>query len=238
MSRSNVLRPPLGATSFGDYSLHDFAAKWMMQQDDIAETGVFAEANAALIAEPTAAPRVVVFGDSITAFWDLTPKNTPQRCFVNRGIPGQNSSQMLLRFIDDVVAIRPATVAILCGSNDLRCYVGDPASVARSAQMRIERNLRAMCDIASANGIRILLGTLPPVGRDREKVNRDAGAIVSVNRWIATFAAERGYSLADYHAVLADSAGFLATEDGEDGLHPSPSGYERMWPALEAALQA
>lgn len=234
MTNPTYLRPPLGGAGIGDYSLHDFVSKWMMQQDDIAETGVFAAANAALA--PPVKQRVVAFGDSITAFWDLGVHDTAARECVNRGIPGQNSSQMLLRFVDDVVALKPATVVILCGTNDLRCYVGDPASIAASAPARIQHNLRAMCDIAAANGIAVVLSTLPPVGSDRDRVNRDAGAIVAVNAWIADFAAERGYRLADYYGALAGPDGHLSVADGEDGLHPSAAGYAKMWPVLEQAL--
>ena len=234
MSDTRYLRPPLGGSGIGDYSLHDFVSKWMMQQDDIAEIGVFAAANAALEAATNA--RVVMFGDSITAFWDFTARDSAARHFVNRGIPGQNSSQMLLRFVDDVIALKPAVVAILCGTNDLRSYVGDPASVGASALARISRNLRAMCDIATANGIKVVLCTLPPVGADRDTVNRDPGAVVAVNRWIAGFAAERGYPLADYHSALVDGSGHLAPADGEDGLHPSAAGYAKMWPELNRAL--
>ncbi len=231
------LRPPLGGTGIGDFSLHDFAAKWMMQQDDIAETGVFAAANAAL-PPPAEAARVLMFGDSITAFWDVASLSSPGLEFVNRGIPGQNSSQMLLRFIDDVVSLQPATVAILCGTNDLRAYVGDPAAVAASALARIRRNLTAMCDIAKANGIAVILSTLPPVTVDRDRVNRDIQAIRTVNAWIETFAAARFYPVADYYRALADAGGYLAPEDGEDGLHPSAAGYARMGPALDRALKA
>lgn len=234
MTGPTYLRPPLGGVGIGDFSLHDFAAKWMMQQDDIAEIGVFAAANAALA--PAAGERIVMFGDSITAFWDFAPCDDARRHFVNRGIPGQNSSQMLLRFVDDAIALQPQTVVILCGANDLRSYVGDPASVGASALTRIRRNLRAMCDIAAANGVRVVLCTLPPVGADRDAVNRDASAIVAVNRWIADFATGRGYRLADYHAALIDGAGHLAPADGEDGIHPSVSGYAKMWPALQGAL--
>ena len=234
MKHPTYLRPPMGGNGIGDYSLHDFVSKWMMQQDDIAETGVFAAANAALAAPTTR--RIVAFGDSITAFWDLAPYDTTARSFVNRGIPGQNSSQMLLRFVDDVVNLKPAIVVILCGTNDLRCYVGDPASIAASALARIQRNLRAMCDIARANGIDVVLSTLPPVCSNRDQVNRDAGAIVAVNAWITQFAADRGYPLADYHTALAGPDGHLSPADGEDGLHPSAAGYAKMWPMLDRAL--
>ena len=237
MADPTYLRPPLGGAGIGDYSLHDFVAKWMMQQDDIAEIATFAAANTDLLTDGDKRERVVLFGDSITAFWDTSSYETDTVRLINRGIPGQNSSQMLLRFIDDVVALAPRTVAILCGTNDLRAYVGDPASIVVSASARIRRNLAAMCDIAKANGIQVVLSTLPPVGDDRERVNRDSQAIRDVNIWLAAFADQHGHALTDYHSVLADPAGYLPADLGEDGLHPSPAGYQLMWPRLREALK-
>ncbi len=236
MADQIYLRPPLGGKGIGDYTLHDFVAKWMMQQDDIAEIATFADANAALLQSDDTRNRVVMFGDSITAFWDLAPFETEAVALINRGIPGQNSSQMVLRFVDDVVALKPRKVGILCGTNDLRAYVGDPASVADSALARIRRNLVAMCDIAKANNIAVVLATLPPVCGDRDRVNRDSDAIRTANAWLKVFAEQRGYPLADYHRALADKDGHLPAELGEDGLHPSPSGYALMWPMLRVAL--
>ena len=214
------LRPPMGGHGIGDYSLHDFAAKWMMQQDDIPEIGRYQAANQALIASGDRRARVVLMGDSITDHWDaaqgLASKDVN---IVNRGIGGQNTSQMLLRFEDDLVALKPAAV----GS---------------SALQRIARNITAMSDIAKARDIKVVLATLPPVGVDREKVSRDAGAIKAVNAWIAAFAAERGYPVADCHAALVDASGVLPEALSADGIHPSAQGYDAMEPSLAKALTA
>ena len=231
------LRPPAGGHGIGDYSLHDFAAKWMMQQDDIPEIARHQADNQALIASGDARPRVVLMGDSITDHWDTAQGlASPAVNIVNRGIGGQNTSQMLLRFEDDVVALKPAVVVILGGTNDLRAYVGDPASVGPSALQRIARNVTAMSDIAKARDIKVILATLPPVGADREKVSRDAEAILAVNAWIKAFAAERGYPVADYHAALVDPAGVLPPGLSADGIHPNAQGYAAMRPSLERAL--
>lgn len=238
-SAQTSLRPPAGGRGIGDYTLHDFAAKWMMQQDDLAETERYREANAALTASADKRPRIVLMGDSITDHWDALEAGPYKDLLIlNRGIGGQNTSQMLLRFEDDVVALKPAVVVILGGTNDLRAYVGDPASVGPSALARISRNITAMCDIAKGRGFQVVLATLPPVGADREKVSRDAEAIKAVNAWIRAFAAERGYPVADYHAALADAAGILPPALSPDGIHPNAEGYAVMRPALAKALAA
>jgi len=234
-----ALRPPMGGVGIGDYSLHDFAAKWMMQQDDLAEIARHHRANQDLIQSDDTRLRVVMMGDSITDLWDgLQALSAPGLNLVNRGIGGQNTSQMLLRFEDDVAALNPAAVVILGGTNDLRAYVGDPATVGASALQRISRNLTAMADIAQGRGFKVILATLPPVGCDREKVSRDAGAIRAVNAWIRAFAAHRGYPLADYHTALADESGLLPEGLSPDGIHPNAAGYAAMQPRLAEALGA
>lgn len=236
---AQTLRPPAGGHGIGDYTLHDFAAKWMMQQDDLAEISRYREANAALAASGDRRPRVVLMGDSITDHWDaLEAEPHKDLLIVNRGIGGQNTSQMLLRFEDDVVALEPAVVVILGGTNDLRAYVGDPASVGASALTRISRNITAMSDIAKGRGFKVVLATLPPVGADREKISRDAEAIKTVNAWIRAFAAERGYPVADYHAALVDAGGVLPPALSPDGIHPNTEGYAVMRPVLAKALAA
>lgn len=238
-SAQSVLRPPAKGRGIGDYTLHDFAAKWMMQQDDLAEIERYRDANAVLVASKDPRSRVVLMGDSITDHWDTLEAETHTALLiVNRGIGGQNTSQMLLRFENDVVALKPAVVVILGGTNDLRAYVGDPAAVGASALARISRNITAMSDIAEGRGFKVVLATLPPVGADREKVSRDAEAILAANAWIKAFAAERGYPVADYHAALVDAGGVLPPTLSADGIHPNAEGYAVMRPALAKALAA
>jgi acyl-CoA thioesterase I len=198
-------------------TVQDFAAKWMMQQGDIAGASVYASANAALRASPVAEPRVVLMGDSITYHW--TPAMLPRldgATWVNRGIPGQNSSQMLLRFEDDVVALSPAVVVILAGTNDLRVHAGSHADASPAILARLRSNVTAMSDIADARGIRVVL---------------------SANVWLRTFAETRGYAFADYGG-LADAEGRLRTDLSEDGLHPNPDAYILMRSVLADAVKA
>lgn len=219
-------------------TVQDFAAKWMMQQGDIAGTGVYASANAALLAVPAGQSRVVLMGDSITYHW--TPELLPRlsdAAWVNRGIPGQNSSQMLLRFEDDVVALSPAVVVILAGTNDLRVHAGSHADAAPAILARLRSNVIAMADIADARGIRVVLGSIPPFDAVRDGGRRDPETWRAANAWLQAFSTTRGYALADYGG-LADAESRLRADLSEDGLHPNTDAYALMRPVLADAVKA
>jgi len=231
------LRPPSGGKGVGDYTLHDFAAKWMVQQDDIPELEHYRQANRALLAEGDRRSRVVFIGDSITELWKtLESHGEPDRRWVNRGIGGSNTTQMLLRFEDDAIGLQPATVVIMGGTNDFRAYAGTTAEAADGAIERIRRNVMAMSDIASARGIAVVLCSIPPVGRDFERIARDPTGIARANAWLTSFAQQRGYGFVNFTAVLSDADGFMQSELSGDGIHPNETGYRRMMPVLEAAL--
>ncbi|BBE33527.1 lipase [Sphingosinicella microcystinivorans] len=219
-------------------TVQDFAAKWMMQQGDIAGTGVYASANAALRASPVAEPRIVLMGDSITYHW--TPALLPRlgsAAWVNRGIPGQNSSQMLLRFEGDVVALSPAVVVILAGTNDLRVYAGSHADASPAILARLRSNVTAMSDIADAREIRVVLSAIPPFDAPRDGDRRDPETWRAANAWLRTFAKARRYAFADYSG-LANAEGRLRADLSEDGLHPNPDGYMLMRSVLADAVKA
>jgi lysophospholipase L1-like esterase len=225
------------APRFGDLKLHDFAAKWMVQQDDLAELNRYRDANRTLIASTDARPRVVLMGDSIFFHWTAGKLPAPASLnVINRGIPGQNTTQMLLRFEDDVVALNPAAVVIFGGTNDLRAYVGDPAAMAPAAIERVARNVTAMADIAQGRHIKVVVCAVSPIGTDLAKLGRDPATIVKLNRWLKDFAGARGYGFVDYTSVLADKDGHLPLDLSDDGLHPNDEAYRRMSPLLEAAL--
>lgn len=228
----SLLVPPRDGVDIGDYTLRDFAAKWLMQQCDLAETSVYRDANSALLAGNDSRRRIVFMGDSITEFWtDLAELDTASTVVVNRGIRGQNSSQMLLRFEDDAIALQPALIVLLCGTNDLRSYVGDAASVGPSARLRIVRNVTAMADISLANEIPICLGAIPPVN-PAYPVHRDPASIVTINRLLADFATRRRLEFIDFHRLLVDDDGYLGDEFSADGVHPNAAGYAHMRLAL------
>lgn len=231
------LRPPSGGKGVGDYTLHDFAAKWMMQQDDIAEIGRYREANRALLAESDQRRRIVFIGDSITEGWAaLETRSDAATRWVNRGIGGSNTTQMLLRFEDDAVALQPAVVVIMGGTNDLRAYVGTPASVVDGAFERVKRNITAMADISDARRIAVVLCSVPPVGRDLERIARDPAGVARINAWIEAFARERKYSFVDYRRVLAESDGSMRGDYSKDGIHPNEAAYQAMMSLLQPAV--
>lgn len=222
-----------------DMRLHDFAAKWMVQQDDLAEISHYREANQRLAAAADKRPRIVLLGDSITFHWPADALPAAQRQLVlNRGIAGQNSTQMLLRFEDDVVALAPAAVVLLAGTNDLRVYVGDPAAPATADAVlaRLRRNVTAMADIAQARGIALVLCAIPPIGTDSARLARDPATLRRANAWLREFASARKLHFADYHAALADAGGTLPERLSADGLHPNAEGYRLMLARVEAAL--
>ena len=215
--------------------------EWLGQ--DWAGTRRYAAANARLPPARRGERRVVFFGDSITDNWSQPGSAGffPGRPYVNRGIGSQSTSQMLVRFRRDVVALAPAVVVILAGTNDVSGNSG-PTPPAVTA-----RNLATMTELARLAGIRVVLATLLPVrdglpGGDGKPVMRTAerplARIAALNRWIVTFARENGLVLLDYHAALADETGQLRAGMSRDGVHPGQAGYAVMAPLAEKAIAA
>ena len=192
----------------------------------------YADANSKLL-PPGKQPRVVFMGDSITDGWRLNEYFT-NRDFVNRGISGQTTTQMLGRFQQDVIALHPAAVLILAGTNDLA--KGIPVN-------GIEDNLSMMGDLAKAHGIKPLFASILPVsdyhkGEDPRyemtKV-RPPYNIQHVNAWLKDYCRRQNFTYVDYYAAMADTSGFLPADEADDGLHPNAKGYRVMSPV---ALQA
>lgn len=201
-----------------------------LHEADYAYLCRYEEANQSL---PAATPhRIVFMGDSITEAWiDYRPDFfTGDR--IDRGIGGQTTQQMLARFYADVIALRPAQVHILAGTNDIAENAG-PANVER-----IQNNLRAMVELANANRIRVILGTVTPAGRFSWKPDIDpVPAIGALNSWIRSYAREQNLTLVDYYAALDDAHAGLSPADSVDGVHPTASGYAKMEAVLNAALE-
>jgi lysophospholipase L1-like esterase len=215
-----------------DLTVHDFAAKYLMQTGDLADLHVYADANRKLVESGDKRPRVVLIGDSITFHWEEADRPAPAGLnVVNRGVVGQNTDQMLMRFEADVVALSPAAVVLAGGTNDARVYVGPPAEARNAVVARIARNYRAMADIADANHIKVVIAAITPC-RACAVTSRDPATIVAANAWLRQFAAQRGYAFVDYYAALADAGGQLAAPLSKDGLHTTEEGYHRMWALL------
>ena len=186
--------------------------------------------------------RVVFMGDSITDSWDSPNMGGffPGKPYVNRGISGQTTPQMLIRFRPDVIDLKPKVVVILAGTNDLAGNTG-PATLEA-----IEANLISMAELARANGIRAVFASLLPVSdyelRDGEPIiqtaRRPPEKILMLNNWMKEYAAKNHLVYLDYFAAMVDAKGFLKDELSNDGLHPNAEGYKVMNPLAEAAIQA
>jgi lysophospholipase L1-like esterase len=201
----------------------------------------YAAANAALGAPRPDEARVVFFGDSITDNWSKSGYGGffPGRPYVNRGIGGQTTAQMLVRFRADVLELGPGAVVILAGTNDVAGNSG-PASVDA-----IEDNLATMAELAKAHGVSVVLASLLPVSDDQKdakgtplvrSADRPPATLREINAWLADYAAKNGHVYLDYHSALADVADRLRSGLTSDGLHPNEAGYAIMAPLAEKAI--
>ena len=194
----------------------------------------YAEANLQLAAPSASNPRVVFLGDSITDGWPIH-EYFPAKDYVNRGISGQVTSEMLARMRPDVVNLKPRALVLLGGTND----------IARGTALQtIQYNITSICDLADFHKIKVVLSSVLPIHDYNLNVNptyqrsthRPPDSIRNLNGWMKSFAANRGYVYLDYYSSMVDSAGFLRKDLADDGLHPNPAGYRSMAPLLERAV--
>jgi len=203
------------------------------QLQDWNQLGRYHADNEALKAQGAVAGRVVFLGDSITDGWRLA-NSFPGKPYVNRGISGQTTPQMLARFYRDVVNLQPAAVIILAGTNDIARNTGP-----LTAEM-IQDNFRAIIELAQAHKIKVILCALLPVsdyGKRPQTQGRPPSDVLKLNAWLREYAAQVGAVYADYYAALVDDKGFLRQGFSQDGLHPNPQGYELMAPVAAAAIE-
>ncbi|MBI3207426.1 MAG: SGNH/GDSL hydrolase family protein [Candidatus Solibacter usitatus] len=193
----------------------------------------YAAENAKLPPPQSGEERVVFMGDSITDGWCRRyGKFFPGKPYINRGIGGQVTPQMLLRFRQDVLALKPAAVVILGGTNDIGGSSGPiPAEATQN-------NLMTMIDLARAHGIKPVLATLLPVCDyiSPQTQRRPMEKIRELNEWMKSYARSEGITLLDYFPATLDEAGALKKELTYDGLHPNDAGYEVMMPLAAKAI--
>ena len=201
----------------------------------------YREANASVALASAEGLRVVFMGDSITDMWVLPRFGEffPGKPYIGRGISGQTTPQMLIRFRPDVLALQPKVVVILAGTNDIAGNTG-PMTLEE-----IEGNLVSMSQLARANGIRVVLSSVLPVydgghtpdGKPLVMTDRrPPEKILTLNSWIKNYAAQNHDIYLDYFSAMADDNGFLKRDLSEDGLHPNKSGYAVMAPLAEKAI--
>jgi lysophospholipase L1-like esterase len=198
---------------------------------DWANIGRYRDANQSLMV--VAAPKRVVFmGDSITEGWAPQPFIKDNANYIGRGISGQTAPQMLVRFRSDVIALRPAIVHIMAGTNDVAQNTG-PETPAE-----IEGYIRSMVELALANKIKVVLASIPPAKEFFwHRGLQPASQIRALNDWLRQYAASRGLAYVDYWSVLATTDGAMKPEYSPDGVHPNAAGYEAMRPLATAAIE-
>ncbi|HXM94319.1 MAG TPA: SGNH/GDSL hydrolase family protein [Candidatus Dormibacteraeota bacterium] len=210
---------------------------------DWANLARYREANEKILPPAKDEQRVVFMGDSITDMW-VEPASGgffPGKPYIDRGISGQTTPQMLVRMRPDVIALRPRVVVILAGTNDLAGNTG-PMTLGET-----EGNLASMAELAGANGIRVVLASVLPVsnyGHDGNgnpvdmRINRPPETILQLNSWIKNYAVDKKHVYLDYFSAMVDEQGLLRKELSGDGLHPNAAGYALMSPLAEQAILA
>src|SRR5580658_1824472 len=210
-----------------------FAARNLADQlQDWNQLGRYHQDNERLRAAPADPRRVVFLGDSITDGWKLA-QSFPDRPYVNRGIGGQTTPQMLVRMYPDVIDLKPAALVILAGTNDISRNTG-PVTITM-----IEENFQAMTELAQAHGIKVILCSVMPVSdytKNKQTVSRPPADILKLNGWLREYTAKAHAVFADYYAATVDDKGMLREGYSDDGLHPNSKGYELLAPVAQAAI--
>jgi len=203
--------------------------------DDFGELARYRDANAALQPPAPGENRVVFCGDSITDIWKLD-ESFPGKPYINRGISGQTTPQLLVRFRPDVIDLHPKVVIILAGTNDIAGNTG-PETLEQ-----IEGNYASIAELARAHDIKVIYSSILPVHQYTEKAGdmftqRPPEKILALNKWLKTYCASTGCLYLDYFSAVVDDKGYMKKELADDGLHPNAAGYKIMVPLAEAAIE-
>lgn len=228
------------------------------QLQDWNQLGRYHSADLELMKQPSNPKRVVFMGDSITDFWRLD-EYFPNQPYVNRGIGGQTTAQMLVRMYPDVIALHPGAMVLLAGTNDIARNTGP-----NTAEM-IEENIMAMTELAQQHGMKVILCSITPVSdypflaqqsgrepapqgqtntrgrgpmvRQRMTIGRPPGDILQMNAWLKDYAAKTNAIYVDYFSALVDDKGWMKDGLANDGLHPNADGYKIMAPLVQTAIE-
>jgi lysophospholipase L1-like esterase len=211
----------------------DQVASMQQQLADWPQLSRYRDDNAQLVPPAQGQARVVFYGDSITDAWGRAKGTTffPGKPYVNRGISGQTTAQMLLRFRQDVIDLHPAAVLILAGTNDLAGNTG------LATLSMIEDNFRSMTELAQAHHVRVILASMLPVSDyPWHRGLQPAEKVRTLNVWLKQYAASRGAIYLDYYSALANTRGGMDSRLASDGVHPTPTGYAVMAPLAQQAI--
>jgi acyl-CoA thioesterase I len=202
--------------------------------DDFGELARYRGADAALGPPAAGENRVVFIGDSITDYWKLADY-FPAKPYLNRGIDGQTTSQMLVRFRQDVIELDPRVLVVLAGTNDVAGVTGP------TRNEDIEANYASMAELARLHHIRVIFSSLLPVNNYTEDAKesfalRPHERILALNRWLQDYCAKNKLVYLDYFSALVDDKGMLKRDLSDEGLHPNAAGYKIMAPLAEKAI--
>jgi lysophospholipase L1-like esterase len=206
---------------------------------DWAALARYREMNRSLAAPAAGEARVVFMGDSITDAWPQPRFGAffPGKPYIGRGISGQTTPQMLIRFRPDVIDLKPKAVVILAGTNDIAANTGPMTNE------EIEGNIQSMAELAKANGIKVVLSSIMPTAAYHAAPNaapqttlRPMSRITAINDWMKRYAAANGHVYLDYFTPMLDTAGLMKAELTTDDLHPNAAGYAIMAPLAQAAI--
>jgi lysophospholipase L1-like esterase len=226
---------PLSIPSTGFPGLDEYrASRIAIYTDDFGELKRYREADAALAPPAAGENRVVFLGDSITDYWKLADY-FPGKPYINRGIDGQTTPQMLVRFRQDVIDLHPTVLVVLAGTNDVAGVTGP------SRDEDIEANYASMAELARAHHIRVVFASLLPVNNYTDDAKesfalRPRERILALNSWLKNYCVKNGLIYLDYFSAMVDDKGMLKRALSDEGLHPNAFGYRVMAPLAEKAI--
>jgi lysophospholipase L1-like esterase len=227
--------PPPSIPSTGFLGLDQYrASRLAIYSDDFGELKRYRAADAALAAPASKENRIVFLGDSITDYWKLADY-FPGKPYINRGIDGQTTPQMLVRFRQDVIDLHPKVLIVLAGTNDLAGVTG----LARNQD--IEANYMSMAELARLLHIRVVFASLLPVNNYTEDAKesfalRPRERILALNTWLKDYCRKNGLVYLDYLSAMVDDKGMLKRDLSDEGLHPNATGYKIMAALAEKAI--
>jgi lysophospholipase L1-like esterase len=234
LGQQSAPAPTIPSTGFAGLDQYR-ASRIAVYTDDFGQLARYREADAALKSPAPGESRVVFFGDSITDIWHLD-EYFPGKPYINRGIGGQTTPQMLVRFRQDVIDLHPKLVVILAGTNDIAGNTGP---------MRledIEANYASLAELARAHEISLIYSSVLPIHNYTPRshdffAQRSPAKILELNRWLKDYCASNGCLYLDYFSSMVDDKGLLKKDLSDDGLHPNAAGFKVMAPLAEAAIE-
>jgi len=232
-AQQSTAPPSIPSTGFAGLDQYR-ASRISVFTDDFGQLKRYRGDDGSLRAMPLPADRVVFFGDSITDIWKLETY-FPDKPYINRGIGGQTTPQMLVRFRQDVIELHPKVVVILAGTNDV---AGNTGPITNE---NIEANFSSIAELARAHGIKVIFSSILPVNNYTPEsqdffAQRPMERVLALNRWLKDYCTANDLVYLDYFTAMVDDKGLLKADLAKDGLHPNQAGFAIMAPLAEKAI--